>query len=68
MTQPSIKPIPYPRADFDFITLNNLLMQADNTPEDNVDLGAYVPGPLPMMLKRSLILNHGLGCAQASLI
>lgn len=31
------------RADFDFITLNNLLMQADNTPEDNVDLGAYVP-------------------------
>ncbi|WP_270429042.1 hypothetical protein [Acinetobacter johnsonii] len=31
------------RADFDFITLNNLLMQADNTPEDNVDAGAYVP-------------------------
>lgn len=31
------------RADFDFIALNNLLMQADNTPEDNVDAGAYVP-------------------------
>lgn len=31
------------RADFDFNALNNLLMQADNTPEDNVDAGMFVP-------------------------
>ncbi|WP_180036393.1 MULTISPECIES: phage tail protein [unclassified Acinetobacter] len=31
------------RADMDFVSLNNLLMQSDNTPEDNVDEGMFVP-------------------------